>query len=172
MADNVAELRDPDAPDRQAALRDVVARCIHGVDLNPMAVELAKVALWIESVSPGQPLGFLDANIRCGNALLGVFDLDALEKGIPDDAYKPLTGDSKGAARYWKSKNKDEKKGQGTFNFDSGTGAMPPRKLAAKLSTIRPDERRHSGTGRKKARSVRDVGLRIPIVWHKSRLRT
>ena len=41
-----------------------------------MAVELAKVALWIESVSPGQPLGFLDANIRCGDALLGVFDLN------------------------------------------------------------------------------------------------
>src|SRR5690606_7742673 len=72
LAERVAELRDPDSPDRQAALRDVVARCIHGVDRNPMAVELAKVALWIESVSPGQPLGFLDANIRCGDALLGV----------------------------------------------------------------------------------------------------
>ncbi|WP_422356998.1 Eco57I restriction-modification methylase domain-containing protein [Qipengyuania flava] len=137
MADKVAELRDPDAPDRQAALRDVVARCVHGVDRNPMAVELAKVALWIESVSPGQPLGFLDANIRCGDALLGVFDLEALEKGIPDDAYKPLTGDVKEAAAYYKKKNKDEKKGQGSFDFDSGTGAMPPKKLAANLSTIR-----------------------------------
>ncbi|WP_170004173.1 Eco57I restriction-modification methylase domain-containing protein [Pseudopontixanthobacter vadosimaris] len=137
MADKVAELRDPDAPDRQAALRDVVARCVHGVDRNPMAVELAKVALWIESVSPGQPLGFLDANIRCGDALLGVFDLEALEQGIPDDAYKPLTGDAKEAAAYYKKKNKDEKKGQGSFDFDSGTGAMPPRKLAANLSTIR-----------------------------------
>ena len=137
MADKVAELRDPDAPDRQAALRDVVARCVHGVDRNPMAVELAKVALWIESVSPGQPLGFLDANIRCGDALLGVFDLEALEQGIPDDAYKPLTGDVKEAAAYYKRKNKDEKKGQGSFDFDSGTGAMPPKKLAANLSTIR-----------------------------------
>ena len=137
MADKVAELRDPDAPDRQAALRDVVARCVHGVDRNPMAVELAKVALWIESVSPGQPLGFLDANIRCGDALLGVFDLEALEQGIPDDAYKPLTGDVKEAAAYYKKKNKDEKKGQGSFDFDSGTGAMPPKKLAANLSTIR-----------------------------------
>lgn len=137
MADKVAELRDPDAPDRQTALRDVVARCVHGVDRNPMAVELAKVALWIESVSPGQPLGFLDANIRCGDALLGVFELEALEQGIPDDAYKPLTGDVKEAAAWYKKKNKDEKKGQGSFDFDSGTGSMPPKRLAANLSTIR-----------------------------------
>ncbi|GMN03908.1 Eco57I restriction-modification methylase domain-containing protein [Erythrobacter sp. MTPC3] len=139
MADRVARLRNEDAgkEDTQAALRDVVSRCIHGVDRNPMAVELAKVALWIESVSPGQPLGFLDANIRCGDALLGVFDLAVLEDGIPDEAYKPLTGDSKDAAKYYKAKNKTEKKGQGTFDFERGTGVMPPRKLAANLSTIK-----------------------------------
>ena len=45
-----------------------------------MAVELTKVALWIETVEPGKPLGFLDANIRCGDALLGVFDLEALRR--------------------------------------------------------------------------------------------
>lgn len=139
MADRVARLRNEDAgkEDTQAALRDVVSRCIHGVDRNPMAVELAKVALWIESVSPGQPLGFLDANLRCGDALLGVFDLAVLEDGIPDDAYKPLTGDNKKAAKYWKDKNKAEKKGQGRFDFEGGTGIMPPRKLAANLSTIK-----------------------------------
>lgn len=137
MAGRVAALRDPDAPDEQAALRDVVSRCIHGVDRNPMAVELAKVALWIESVSPGQPLGFLDANIRCGDALLGVFSLDALEEGVPDAAYKPLTGDDKTAARYYLQQNKAAKKGQGQFDWVGGAGAMPPRKLAANLSTIR-----------------------------------
>ncbi|WP_375271350.1 Eco57I restriction-modification methylase domain-containing protein [Sphingomonas sp.] len=109
MAGRVAALRNPDAPDEQAALRDVVSRCIHGVDRNPMAVELAKVALWIESVSPGQPLGFLDANIRCGDALLGVFSLDALEEGVPDAAYKPLTGDDKGTANGLKKLNKAER---------------------------------------------------------------
>lgn len=137
MAGKVAALRNPDAPDEQAALRDVVSSCIHGVDRNPMAVELAKVALWIESVSPGQPLGFLDANIRCGDALLGVFDLDALEEGVPDAAYKPLTGDDKAAAKYYLQQNKAAKKGQGQFDWAGGTGAMPPRKLAANLSTIR-----------------------------------
>ncbi|MDP5281421.1 N-6 DNA methylase [Sphingomonas sp. DG1-23] len=109
MAGKVAALRNPDAPDEQAALRDVVSRCIHGVDRNPMAVELAKVALWIESVSPGQPLGFLDANIRCGDALLGVFDLDALEEGVPDAAYKPLTGDNAATANGLKRLNKAER---------------------------------------------------------------
>ncbi len=137
MAGKVAALRNPDAPDEQAALRDVVSRCIHGVDRNPMAVELAKVALWIESVSPGQPLGFLDANIRCGDALLGVFDLDALEEGVPDAAYKPLTGDDKAAAKYYLQQNKAAKKGQGQFDWAGGTGAMPPKRLAANLSTIR-----------------------------------
>src|ERR1700681_2039845 len=69
------------------ALRDVARACIHGVDRNPMAVELTKVALWIETVEPGKPLGFLDANIRCGDTLFGIFELKAIEKGIPDDAY-------------------------------------------------------------------------------------
>ena len=69
------------ADDFRHALRDVARNCIHGVDRNPMAVELTKVALWIETVEPGKPMGFLDANIRCGDALLGVFDLDALRQG-------------------------------------------------------------------------------------------
>ena len=68
MADRVAQLRDNDAPDYPAAMRDVARNCIHGVDRNPMAVELAKVALWIETVEPGKPLGFLDANIQCGDS--------------------------------------------------------------------------------------------------------
>ncbi len=139
MADRVARLRNEDAgkEETQAALRDVVSRCIHGVDRNPMAVELAKVALWIESVSPGQPLGFLDANIRCGDALLGVFDLAVLEDGIPDEAYKPLTGDSKDAARFYLKLNRDAKKGQGSFDFAGGGGFMPAKPIAAGLGRIK-----------------------------------
>jgi hypothetical protein len=139
MADRVARLRNEDAgkEETQAALRDVVSRCIHGVDRNPMAVELAKVALWIESVSPGQPLGFLDANLRCGDALLGVFDLAALEEGIPDEAYKPLTGDNKDAAKFYLKLNRDAKKGQGQLDFLGGGGAMPARPIAASLGRIK-----------------------------------
>src|SRR5579885_3472373 len=97
------------AEDYRHALRDVARACLHGVDRNPMAVELSKVALWIETVEPGKPLGFLDANIRCGDSLLGVFNLMALETGIPDDAYKPLAGDDKAVARHYAQKNRRER---------------------------------------------------------------
>jgi len=102
IAARVAAARTGGAPspdDYRHALRDVMGACIHGVDRNPMAVELTKVALWIESVEPGKPLGLLDINIRCGDALLGLDDLSVLEKGIPDAAYAPLTGDDKAMAR-------------------------------------------------------------------------
>lgn len=131
MALRVARSRDPDAPELQEAMRDVVRRCIHGVDRNPMAVELAKVALWIESVAPGKPLGFLDANIRCGDALLGVFNMDALNEGIPDDAYKPLTGDDKDTAFWFRKRNKAEREGQASFDWERGRGGdLPPARLA------------------------------------------
>lgn len=76
IARAVASVRTGDVeptPDAvTAALRDVVARCIYGVDYNPMAVELCKVALWLETLQPGRPLGFLDHNIQLGNSLIGV----------------------------------------------------------------------------------------------------
>jgi hypothetical protein len=137
MATRVAQLRNPDAPDYNAAMRDVVRNCIHGVDRNPMAIELAKVALWIESVEPGKPLGFLDANIQCGDSLLGVFDLKALDEGIPDDAYKALTGDDKDTAKYFAKRNKDEKAGQGTLDYTGGGGSLPPARLATTMDDLR-----------------------------------
>lgn len=112
IATRLARIRaegTPSMEDFRHALRDVARCCIHGVDRNPMAVELTKVALWIETVDPGKPLGFFDAQIRCGDALLGVFDLQVLQDGIPDAAYKPLTGDDKPPARYYAQKNKRER---------------------------------------------------------------
>ncbi len=135
------------AEDFRHALRDVARNCIHGVDRNPMAVELTKVALWIETVEPGKPLGFLDANIRCGDALLGVFDLAVLDQGIPDEAYKALTGDDKETARYFLKRNKEEKQGQGSFSFLGGSGKTAERpKLAEAMKALKslpedtPDE--------------------------------
>jgi len=121
----------PALSDFRHALRDVARSCLHGVDRNPMAVELTKVALWIETVDPGLPLGFFDAQIRCGDALLGVFDLKVLEDGIPDAAYKPLTGDDKDTAKYYKKANQDATKGQGGFDFGTGQVAMPEMKPMA-----------------------------------------
>jgi hypothetical protein len=100
-----AEDEEPSEELRQQCLRDVVAHCIYGVDKNPMAVELCKVALWIEAIEPGKPLSFLDAHIQCGDSLVGVFDPKVLEQGIPDEAYKPLTGDNKTVCTSLKKEN-------------------------------------------------------------------
>ena len=81
--------------DYRHALRDVVARCIYGVDRNPMAIELARTALWLEGFEEGRPLSFLDHHLQVGDALLGLTDLKALELGIAKDAFKPLSGDDK-----------------------------------------------------------------------------
>jgi hypothetical protein len=91
--------------DYRHALRDVARACIFGVDRNPMAVELCKVALWIEALEPGKPLSFLDSHIRCGDSLIGVFDINVLADGIPNDAFKALPGDEKDAASHYRDKN-------------------------------------------------------------------
>lgn len=112
IATRLARIRaegTPSLADFRHALRDVTRCCIYGVDRNPMAVELTKVALWIETVDPGLPLGFFDAQIRCGDSLFGVFDLKVLEQGIPDAAFKELAGDNKEVARYYARKNNLEK---------------------------------------------------------------
>jgi hypothetical protein len=96
---------EPSEELRRQCLRRVVAHCLYGVDKNPMAVELCKVALWIEAVDPGKPLSFLDAHIQCGDSLVGVFDPEVLNDGIPDGAYKPLTGDDRSICTLLKKKN-------------------------------------------------------------------
>ena len=62
------------------ARRQVVERCVYGIDLNPLAVELAKLSLWLATVAQDRPLSFLDAHLKCGDALLGarVADLGSL----------------------------------------------------------------------------------------------
>src|ERR1019366_3965501 len=69
----------------RAAVRDVIRTCIYGVDFNPLAVELCKVALWLEAHNPGQPLNFLDHHIKCGNAIVGYVRREEVDKGVPDE---------------------------------------------------------------------------------------
>jgi len=97
------------------ALRDVVGRCLYGVDLNPMAVELCKVSLWMEAVEPGKPLSFLDSHVLEGNALIGVTP-ELMRDGIPDVAFKELEGDDPEVAKRLRARNKTERRtGQTTL---------------------------------------------------------
>lgn len=92
------------------ATRDVIKNCIYGVDKNPLAVELCKVALWLESHNPGDPLGFLDHHIKCGDAIVGLAHREELDKGIADEAFKTLPGDDKDIASSFSKRNKAERK--------------------------------------------------------------
>lgn len=125
MAKHLARLRtgddEPSVMDIQHAKRDIIGRCIYGVDLNPMAVELCKVSLWMEALEPGRPLSFLDHHIQCGNSLLGATPA-LLSRGIPDAAFKDIAGDDKKFCTSLKNDNKRQRKdieqGQMGFAFE------------------------------------------------------
>lgn len=74
--------------------RQVLRHCIYGVDINPLSAELAKVSLWLTAATDDQPLNFLDHHIKCGNSLVGATP-ELIQKGIPVEAYNPVTGDDK-----------------------------------------------------------------------------
>lgn len=103
----------------RVAVRDVIKNCIYGVDLNPLAVELCKVALWLEAHEPGQPLNFLDHHIKNGNAIVGLAHFEELENGIASEAFKTLPGDDKDIANAFKKRNDLERKTKGQLTtFD------------------------------------------------------
>jgi hypothetical protein len=102
----------PPPTEFRRAVRDVIRRCIYGVDKNPLAVDLCRVALWLEGHSRGLPLTFLDHRIKCGDSLVGVLDLDVFRQGIPDEAYQPVSGDDKKVAAGLKKRNRQEREGQ------------------------------------------------------------
>lgn len=133
LAGHLARLRaggTPGAAEYRHALRDVVTHCIHGVDRNPMALELARMALWLEAYTPDRALGFLDHHLVCGDALLGLLDLGAVKDGIPDEAFKPLTGDNKDVAKLLTKLNRagrkalEERRRRRDFGFSLGTQSL------------------------------------------------
>ncbi|MCX6354164.1 MAG: N-6 DNA methylase [Candidatus Aureabacteria bacterium] len=95
----------------QHALRDIIGRCLYGVDINPMSAELCRVSLWLEALEPGKPLSFLDHHIRVGNSLLGATPA-LMANGIPDEVFDPITGDDKAIARAIRKRNHEERKRQ------------------------------------------------------------
>ena len=131
---------EPTPSQYREAVRDVIRSCIYAVDKNPLAVDLCKVALWIEGHSAGLPLSFLDHHIKCGDSLVGVFDLDVLTQGIPDGAYKPVTGDDKLVASAVRKRNKAERIGQlGLAPVDV---ARAPTDLAPQFAELARQEER------------------------------
>lgn len=115
IAKRLASIRTGDeepAPEAmQHALRDAIGHCVYGVDQNPMAVELCKVALWMEAVEPGKPLSFLDHHIRVGNSLIGATP-QLIAGGLPDEAFTAIEGDDRKVCAALKKQNKQEREGQ------------------------------------------------------------
>jgi len=157
LAERLAALRATDGAvkpqDYRHALREVIARCIYGVDRNPMALELARTALWLEGFEEGKPLSFLDHHLQVGDALLGLTDLRVLGKGIAKDAFKPLSGDDKETCKVLAKANaaglkqleRDLHRHQSLLQFDESTAlnayaaleALPaetPAEIAAKAA--------------------------------------
>lgn len=127
---------EPSPEATRTALRDVIGRCIYGVDANPMAVELCKVSLWMEALEPGKPLSFLDHRIVTGNSLLGTTPA-LLAAGIPDDAFKPIEGDDKKVVSALRKQNRAEREGQTAMLIDLAAEARPEYgDLAARVASL------------------------------------
>lgn len=107
----------------RAATADVIERCVYGVDLNDLAIEITKVALWLEAFDADRPFPFLDAHFRVGNALLGTTP-ELLRHNIPDTAFVALGDDDKDWTSLLKKRNKKEREtdeNQLTLSFGAET---------------------------------------------------
>jgi len=124
----------------QQALRDVIGRCLYGVDLNPMAAELCRVGLWLEALEPGKPLSFLDHHIRVGNSLLGATP-ELLAGGLPDEAFTALEGDDKKACTALRKRNKAELTEMGDLFAQEDAEGRARLEAAAAALDLMPDDR-------------------------------
>jgi hypothetical protein len=102
---------EPDPAALRAGTREAIRHCIYGVDVNPLAVDLCKLGLWIEGHTPGKALMFLGHRIKCGNSLIGATRA-LVEAGIPDEAFSAVTGDDKALAAVLKKRNRAERKSE------------------------------------------------------------
>ena len=133
---------DPDAEPKlkQRLKRHIVERCIYGVDLNSLAVELAKLAVWVETLDRNLPFGFLDHKLRCGKALVGCW-LDRVDD-YPILAWDREGGDGKAARRLRPSRKlQGGQEGTGEQLFSGSAWIMatdhnPPRMFFPK--PVRP----------------------------------
>ena len=101
----------------------MIERCVYGVDLNDLAIEITKVALWLEAFDAERPFPFLDSHFRVGNALLGTTPA-LLRNNIPDTAFVVLGDDDRDWTAKLKARNKAERKAnvdQLAFDFGPET---------------------------------------------------
>jgi len=63
----------------QLLRRQVARRCVYGVDINPLATELARLSIWVHTFVPGLPLTFLEYNLRAGDSIVGIGSLDEID---------------------------------------------------------------------------------------------
>ena len=121
----------------RAATTDVIERCIYGVDVNDLAIEITKVALWLEAFDGSRPFPFLDAHLKVGNSLLGTTPA-LLRENIPDAAFIAIGDDNKAWTRKLKARNKAERErhaGQATM-FDSDTLEVETVALTKKAQVL------------------------------------
>lgn len=124
--------------------RHVVERCIYGVDLDPLAVELARLSLWIETMDRSLPFSFLDHKIKCGNALVGAW-FDTFTH-YPVMAFKNREGGDKGHANGVHFDKDARAKALKAFasgplkadlaRFLAGPSLFDPRDAAAEAQTV------------------------------------
>ena len=136
----------------RTALRDVIGRCLYGVDVNPMSAELCRVSLWLEALEPGKPLSFLDHHIRVGNSLLGTTP-ELIAAGLPDDAFDEIEGDESrpidgrrrlSAAAELKKLNRRERGGFGSlFAVEDSAIQQTLQNAAAAIEALPDDSPEH-----------------------------
>ena len=152
------------------ALRQVVAHCLYGVDSNPMAVELCRLALWMEALEPGKPLSFLDHHIQCGNSLLGTTP-ELMAAGLPQDAFEALQGDDKKVCTAAKKQNAREQSGQIAMLLSTeaatGTGLVQEARQLERLpiDTIEQVKRQESAYERLRASQEYRAAQLLANAW-------
>ena len=146
------------------AMREVIQNCIYGVDKNPLAVDLCKVALWIEGHAGGKPLSFLDHRIRCGDSLVGVLNEDALLDGISNDAYKAVAGDDKPTVSAYRKRNREDIRRQGVQLQLGGDDTDDLANEFIKFAGLAEDTVRDIQRKRERFDSLRGLGTDW---WHK-----
>lgn len=111
IADRIAKLTAVDGSllpaNYRKALRDVISHCVYGVDKNPLAVELARTALWLEAYCPDRPLSFLDHRIRTGDAAIGILEIANCELAVDDAAFVTQSGDDEDVVEKLRKVNRE-----------------------------------------------------------------